>query len=178
MMPVPGNVKEKAARILLAVFDVDGVMTDGSITYGENDGEYKTFHAHDGMGLQMIRDAGIKVAVISSRQSSIVSRRMSELGIEHVLQGVPDKQQALKGLADHLDINAESIAFVGDDLADLPAMSFAGLAIAVAGANRHVVNIADWTTAATGGKGGVREVCEMLLEAQNRLDDCLKNYIS
>jgi len=169
-------IREKAGRIQLAVFDVDGVMTDGSILFGDDGTEYKSFHAHDGLGLVMLQNAGIMVAIISSRCSGVVSKRMSELGIKHVLQGVADKKQSLVGLLRDLNIDQEFMAFIGDDLVDLPAMAIAGLAVAVANARPQVIARSDWTTTAAGGQGGVREVCEMLLQAQGKLEACIQTY--
>lgn len=170
------QTRKKAERIQLAVFDVDGVMTDGGILFGDDGTEYKSFHAHDGLGLVMLQAGGISVAIISSRTSGVVSRRMSELGIKHILQGVDDKQQALVNLLQELDFEPEAMAFVGDDLVDLPAMSIAGLAVAVANARPQVIARADWTTQAAGGAGGVREICEMLLQARGILEDCIQKY--
>ena len=170
------QARKKAERIRLAAFDVDGVMTDGSILFGDDGTEYKSFHAQDGLGLVMLQTAGVIVAIISSRTSGVVSKRMSELGIKHVMQGVADKQQALAGLLQELNIAPEEMAFIGDDLVDLPAMSSAGLAVAVANARPQVIACADWITVAPGGRGGVREVCEMLLEARGKLDDTLQKY--
>ena len=170
------NIKTIAERVRLAVFDVDGVMTDGSIMFDDNGTEYKSFHAHDGLGLVMLQATGVTVAIVSSRVSGVVSRRMSELGIKHVLLGVDDKRQALAGLLQELNIEPGQSAFVGDDLVDLPAMSLAGLAIAVANARPQVIARADWTTSAPGGLGGVREVCEMLLKARGKLEDAMQKY--
>lgn len=170
------QARKKAERIRLAVFDVDGVMTNGSILFDDEGTEYKSFHAHDGLGLVMLQSGGVTVAIISSRTSRAVSKRMSELGIKHVLQGVDDKQRALAALSRELDVDPEEMAFIGDDLVDLPAMASAGLAVAVANARPQVIACADWTTAAAGGSGGVREVCEMLLQAQGKLDDCMRKY--
>lgn len=168
--------RKKAGRIRLAVFDVDGVMTDGNILFDENGTEYKAFHAHDGLGLVMLQAAGVTVAVISSRSSGVVTRRMTELGIKNVIQGAKDKRQALAGLLQELAIEPGLAMFVGDDLVDLAAMSFAGLAVAVANARPQVIALADWITTAPGGQGGVREICEMLLEARGKLADCIEKY--
>lgn len=170
------EVLKIAAAIRLVVFDVDGVLTDGSITFSDEGSEEKTFHVHDGLGLVMARDAGIEIAIMSSRFSDIVTRRMSELGVKHILQDVADKQAALKDLMSQLGIEPEMTAFVGDDLVDLPAMSLAGLSIAVANARPQVKAMADWLTEAAGGNGGARETCELILEATGKLDQQLKKY--
>jgi len=175
-MTLPDHIRRKAESIRLAVFDVDGVMTDGSILLDDRGGEIKAFHAHDGLGLVALQQAGVSVAIISSRTSQAVARRMLDLDVPHVLQGVRDKALALQGLLSDLRIHNNAMAFVGDDLIDLPAMAVAGLSIAVANARPEVLARADWVTQAGGGHGGVREVCELLLQAQGKLAGWLKSY--
>jgi 3-deoxy-D-manno-octulosonate 8-phosphate phosphatase (KDO 8-P phosphatase) len=166
----------RAAGIRLAVFDVDGVLTDGGLLLGPNGEEYKIFHAHDGLGLVMLREAGLKVAIISSRSAPVVAERMAALGIEHVFQGREDKRAILLELAGKLGVKPEEIAYVGDDLVDLPAMAAAGLPIAVADAHASVRESAQWVTRRSGGRGAAREVCEMLLEAQGLLEARIARY--
>ncbi|MFQ5659691.1 MAG: KdsC family phosphatase [Gammaproteobacteria bacterium] len=170
-------LKKKAAAIRLAVFDVDGVMTDGSLILGEDGNEHKIFHAHDGLGLVMLREAGFQVAVISSRSSNIVSQRMSALGIKFIYQGQANKQEAMGALMKRLRLDESCTAFAGDDLIDLPAMAKAGLAIAVANAHPQVKNHADWVTSNPGGRGAVREICELLLDAQGLLESSYQRYL-
>lgn len=169
-------VLDKASAIKLVVFDVDGVLTNGSLILGENGDEYKIFHAHDGLGLVMLREAGLSIAVISARSSPIVAERMAALGIEYVYQGQSDKQTAISKLMDTLAVSKNETAFVGDDLIDLAAMSRAGLAIAVANAQPLVLERADWITGKSGGRGAVREVCEMILEAKGLLEAAHQRY--
>ena len=161
---------KKAALVRLAVFDVDGVMTNGDLIFDENGNEYKVFNVQDGLGLVMLREAGIKVAVISARFSSIVTNRMAELGVEHILQGKRNKQDALSSLTTHLGLENAQTSYTGDDIIDLPAMSDAGLGIAVADAHPRVKELADWVTENPGGRGAVREICELLLESQGKLE--------
>ncbi len=168
---------DKARSIQLVAFDVDGVLTDGSLILGDKGDEYKIFHAHDGLGLVMLRNAGLEIAVISARSSPIVEERMAALGIDYVYQGQSDKQTALKNLMQKLNVNKEETAFVGDDLVDLPAMSLTGLAIAVANAQPLVREKADWVTSNGGGHGAVREICEMILQAQGKLESVYQQYI-
>lgn len=168
---------KKAAMIRLAVFDVDGVLTDGSLMLGDDGSEFKTFHVHDGLGLVMLRESGFHVGVISARASSIVAERMAALGIEFVYQGEKNKQEALNTLMKKLNISQQCTAFVGDDLIDLPAMSVAGLSIAVANAQPKVLAYADWVTSKAGGQGAVREVCELLLDAQGLLETSYQRYL-
>jgi len=166
----------RAAGIRLVVFDVDGVLTDGGLVLGPQGEEYKVFHVRDGLGLVMLREAGLKVAVLSARSAPVVAERMAALGIEHIEQGRDDKRAALLELADRIGVKPAEIAYVGDDLVDLPAMAVAGLPIAVADAHPKVLEVAQWVTRRTGGRGAAREVCEMLLEAQGLLAARIARY--
>lgn len=156
-----------AARVQLVIFDVDGVFTDGRLYYGADGEELKVFHVRDGHGIKSLIQQGIQVAVISGRSSMAVTRRMQELGIQHVFQGDDDKQPILEKLLKKLGLSADQTACVGDDLADLPLMQTAGIAIAVADAQPKVRAQAHWCTRAGGGNGAVREVCDLILEARN-----------
>jgi len=172
------EIIKKASKIRLVVFDVDGVLTDGSLILGENGNEYKIFHVHDGLGLVMLKDAGFHVAVISARTSTIVSERMAALGIDFIYQGQENKRLTLNSLMKELNITKAGTAYIGDDLVDLPAMSLAGLAIAVANAHPKVIAHADWVSSKSGGQGAVREICELLLDAQGLLEACYESYLS
>jgi 3-deoxy-D-manno-octulosonate 8-phosphate phosphatase (KDO 8-P phosphatase) len=163
------DARTRAAKIRLAVFDVDGVLTDGTLTYDDRGGEYKTFHTHDGLGLKLLQQAGITVAVISARNSDTVAMRMRELGIKHVYQGSDDKLRVLQELLQILQVDKTQTAYTGDDLPDVPPMRLAGLAVAVQNAVASVKQCAHWVTAKPGGHGAVREVCEYILAAQNKL---------
>ncbi|MBL1142269.1 MAG: 3-deoxy-manno-octulosonate-8-phosphatase KdsC [Proteobacteria bacterium] len=169
---------EKAASIKLAVFDVDGVLTDGRLILGESGNEYKAFHVRDGHGLVMLLESGCNIAVITARSSKIVAERMSSLGIKYVFQGEKDKGARLMKLIDELDLQREQVAYVGDDVIDLPAMIKVGLPIAVADARPEVKEHADWITQDCGGQGAVREVCELIMKAQGNFDDRIKTYLS
>ena len=166
-----------AKRLELVVFDVDGVMTDGGLIFGENGNEYKVFNVKDGHGLVMLRNTGFRVAVITARTSSIVSERMSALGIEYVYQGQYDKGQTMKSLVEDFQLSKEKIAYVGDDLVDIAGMQYAGLAIAVADAHPMVIKQADWTTTARGGQGAVREVCDLIMQAKGTLEKQVNRYL-
>jgi 3-deoxy-D-manno-octulosonate 8-phosphate phosphatase (KDO 8-P phosphatase) len=157
----------RAAAIRLLVLDVDGVLTDGTILLGGAE-ELKSFHVRDGLGLRLLMSAGIEVAVISGRDSAAVTRRMTELGIQHVFQGVEDKLAVLERLRAELRIDAHEVAVVGDDLPDLPPMRAAGLAIAVADAQEEVRAAAHRVTRSRGGRGAVREIADGLLAARKR----------
>ena len=157
---------ERAKAIELLVLDVDGVLTDGSLFYGPDGEALKRFHVHDGAGIKTVLAAGIKVAVISARQSPAVQTRMRELGVEDVQQGCDDKLQALQGLMERLNVGPERVACIGDDLTDVPMMRNVGLSVAVLNAQQQAIDAAHYTTEAKGGHGAVREVCNLLLVAR------------
>jgi 3-deoxy-D-manno-octulosonate 8-phosphate phosphatase (KDO 8-P phosphatase) len=163
------DIKERAARVRLAVFDVDGVLTDGRLYYGAGGEELKVFHVHDGQGLKRLQAAGVTLAIISGRDSAAVTRRMQDLGIEHVFQGDEQKLPIFEQLLKRLDIAAEHCACVGDDLPDLPLLQRAGLAVAVANAQPAIKQASHHVTTAHGGRGAAREVCDLILAAQGRL---------
>ncbi|HKW91184.1 MAG TPA: HAD hydrolase family protein [Methylomirabilota bacterium] len=156
----------RASRIRLLVLDVDGVLTDGGLVYGASGEETKRFHVHDGLALAVALRAGLQVAVLSSRASAAVTRRMSELGVTEIHQGVADKAQVLEALRERLGLRAAEVAVMGDDLPDLPAMGKAGLALAPANAVAEVKRAAHWVARRRGGDGAVREAVEMLLKAR------------
>lgn len=160
----------RAAKIRLAVFDVDGTLTDGRLWYSEDGRETKVFHVHDGLGLKRLQANGIQVALITARISHPVALRAEELDIAHVYQGQGDKRACLRELLDALNLTAEQAAFVGDDLPDLLPMRIAGLAVAVANAHPWVAAAAHWQTAKGGGMGAAREVCDLILHAQGKSD--------
>jgi 3-deoxy-D-manno-octulosonate 8-phosphate phosphatase (KDO 8-P phosphatase) len=156
----------RAARIRLLVLDVDGVLTDGGLLSGPSGEETKRFHVHDGLALVAARKAGLQVAVLSSRASAAVTRRMAELGVTEVHQGVSDKAAALRSLCERLGVQDTEVAMMGDDLPDLSAMARAGMALAPANAVAEVKRAADWVARRRGGDGAVREAVEMLLKAR------------
>ncbi len=165
MTRASGRPRPLPAGIRLAVFDVDGVFTDGRF-YLSNEGvESKAFHTHDGHGVKELLRAGIAVAVISARNSEAVRLRMAELGVPHVLQGVTDKLQAFESLLEQLQLAPAQCAYTGDDIPDLPPLRAAGFAVAVANAVDEVKAASDYITRAPGGAGAVREICELILRA-------------
>jgi len=168
---------EKIKRIKLLIVDVDGVLTDGRLYFDHVGNEYKCFHARDGLGLKLLRQSGVEVAVISGRTSASVSLRMQNLGINHVYQGYEDKRQAFAEIVSHLQLSAEQTAHIGDDLLDLPIMRRAGFAIAVQDANFAIKPYADWCTSTPGGQGAVREVCDMIMLQQGSFDVALQEYL-
>lgn len=159
---------ERAKDIRLLVLDVDGVLTDGRLYFSSRGEELKCFHVRDGAGIVHLVRAGIQVAVISGRSSRAVERRMSELGVTWVRQGIEDKLSALRELLDILGIGPQAVASMGDDVADLQIFDVARLAIAVADAHASVKSRAHFITQAMGGQGAVREVCDLILESQQR----------
>ena len=168
---------EKAKKLKLLILDVDGVLTDGKLFFDNQGNEYKSFHARDGHGIKLLRQTGVEVAVISGRKSNSVALRMKNLGIEHVYQGYENKQAAFYEILKKTGITPEQAAHVGDDLLDLPVMTRAGLAIAVADANFAVKQRADWCTTLAGGHGAVREVCDFIMQAQGHFDEILNAYL-
>ncbi len=169
--PWPEDILDKARTVRAAVFDVDGVMTDGHLYYSENGSEAKAFHTRDGLGIKGLISQGVAVGVITARQSGIVARRMQELGIEHFLQGCRDKRAGMVELTERLALIPGQIAYMGDDLVDWPALKQAGLKCAPADADAWIRQRVDVVTSARGGRGAVREVCELILSAKGRLDD-------
>lgn len=165
---LPADLLARAAKIRLAVFDVDGTLTDGRLWYSEDGHETKVFHVHDGLGLKRLQANGVQVALITARISHPVALRAEELDIAHVYQGQGDKRGCLLELIDALRLAPEQAAFVGDDLPDLPPMHIAGLAVAVANAHPWVAETAHWQTSKSGGMGAAREVCDLILHAQGK----------
>jgi 3-deoxy-D-manno-octulosonate 8-phosphate phosphatase (KDO 8-P phosphatase) len=162
-------IGERLARIRALVLDVDGVLTDGTLYYGEHGEMLKAFHVHDGLGMKLLLSRDIAVAVISAKRSKPLLRRLDDLGVSHRL-GREDKLTALDELLGDLGLEAEDVAYAGDDLIDLPVMARVGLAIAVPNARPQVVEAADWITETCGGCGAVREMAERILEVRGELD--------
>lgn len=161
---------QSLAGISLVAFDIDGVFTDGRF-YLSNDGvESKAFHTHDGHGVRQLLEAGLSVAIISGRNSAAVDRRMSELGVRHVIQGNSDKVAAFEALVRDLGINEAEAVYVGDDLPDLPLLRRVGFSVAVSNAHDKVKAECDYTTDTAGGHGAVREVCDLVLRAQGKIE--------
>lgn len=155
--------------IRLIAFDVDGVFTDGRFYLSDDGVESKAFSTQDGYGIRCLVTAGIEVMVISGRTSGAVERRMTELGVRHVIQGCKDKVSAFEAIASELGIAENECAYVGDDIPDLPLLETVGFPIAVANAVDAVIAQCDYTTRAKGGSGAVREICDMLLAARKVL---------
>ena len=150
----------------LAIFDVDGVLTDGSVWIGPQGEVFKPFNILDGHGVKMLQASGVETALLSGRESESVTRRAGELSIRHVIQGAGDKLAAFEALLGRAGVSAEACAFVGDDLPDLPVLRACGFAVAVANAVDEVKAACHYVTLAPGGHGAVREFCELVLRAQ------------
>lgn len=155
-----------AGRTQLVVFDVDGVLTDGRLYLGDDGTEFKAFHVRDGHGFKLLREAGIKVAALSGRRSSAVTRRMEELQVDLHRQGCQHKDQDLAELLEHFGLSGDQVAYLGDDVIDLPAMRLAGLPVAVADAHPAVRAAARWITTLGGGRGAARELCDFIIQAR------------
>ncbi len=171
------DITAKARAIRLLALDCDGVLTDGSLLYGNNGEDLKAFSILDGLGIKLLRTGGVEVAIITGRRSALLERRARELGIELLLQGREDKLVALRELIAGRGIALDAVAYCGDDLPDLPAIRAAGLGIAPANAWPLVREHADWVTTRTGGSGAVREICEGILHAQGKLQATLAPYL-
>jgi 3-deoxy-D-manno-octulosonate 8-phosphate phosphatase (KDO 8-P phosphatase) len=171
---IADDVVARAQKLRLMVFDVDGVLTDGSLWYGEQGESLKRFHVLDGHGLKMLTTSGITVALMTARDGPILAWRGAELGLSHIYQGVRDKALALVKLAQQEGVPLESVGYMGDDLIDLAAMQRVGLAVTVPHAPAYVAQAAHWVTTAAGGNGAVRECCDVVLAAQSKLGQLLQ----
>lgn len=170
------DIKQRAARIKLLLMDCDGVLTDGRITLLTGGDELKTFHVRDGHGLVLLHRAGLRSGIISGRSSSLVDRRAKELGIEFVRQGTWNKIEDFEEIVEKAGTPLEEIAFVGDDVTDIPLMLRVGLAVAVADAVPETKQVAHLITKEKGGDGAVREVTDLILQSQGRWDELMRRY--
>ena len=160
----------KAKKIKLVIFDVDGVLTDGMLNYGPEGELFKQFNVKDGVGIKLLQQQGIKVAVITAKDSKPLAQRMSDLSVEYFYPGCNDKIKAFTELLDVFSLDKEQVAYVGDDVIDLLVMEQVGLAIAVADAHDFVKKSADYISSLKGGQGVAREVADLILDAQFDLD--------
>lgn len=168
--PINRDVIDLARRVKLLICDVDGVMSDGLIYMGNQGEELKVFNVRDGYGIRCLVTSAIEVAIITGRNSQLVADRAKTLGINHLYQGQADKLIAYQSLLDKLSLSAEQVAYIGDDLIDWPVMAKVGLAVAVADAHPLLLPKADYVTHLSGGRGAVRELCDLILLAQNKLE--------
>ena len=171
------DILKQAKKIKLVIFDVDGVLTDGSLFFGDDGQEYKAFYARDGLGIKLLQRTGVEVGVITARNSKLVNHRMENLDIKHLYQGRLDKIAAFNDLINKLGISADETAYAGDDVIDLPVMKKVGLAIAVQDAHPFVKKHAHWITEHNGGRGAARDICELIMEAQGTLEEQLNTFV-
>ncbi|MFT3898107.1 MAG: HAD hydrolase family protein [Thermomonas sp.] len=169
----PADVLRRAARIRVIGFDVDGTLTDGRLLYGDDGNESKSFHVQDGLGITLLRHAGIEVALVTARISKLVERRGRELGIARVHTHTREKLACMQGIAAELGIGMDKVAFMGDDLPDLATLRAVGLAIVPANAHDWVRPAAHWIAPRAGGEGAARDACDLLLHAHGRVDAIL-----
>lgn len=172
------ELTQRLKRIRLLVLDVDGVMTDGGLTIGDDGQEYKTFHAHDGLGMKLLKATGVNVAIITGRTSEVVKKRAESTGVVHFYQGAEDKLAALQDLMKRTGLVPEQCAFMGDDVVDLPPMLRCGLAIAVPDSPDLLLKHAHYVTYKKGGRGAVREVCELIMQVQDTFDGQMAQFLT
>ena len=168
---------QRAKAVRLAIFDVDGVLTDGRLYFLADGSEFKTFNTLDGHGIKMLIASGVQTAIISGRSSPVVERRAANLGIQHLIQGREDKLVVLEQLLGELGLGYQEVAYLGDDLPDLPVIRRVGLGMAVASADAFVRQHAHGITSAAGGAGAAREFCELIMRAQGTLEQAQAAYL-
>ncbi len=178
MSEVSSAALERARRVRLMIFDVDGVLTDGRLWYGPAGETLKAFHTLDGHGIRMLAQSGVLPAILSGRRSQAVAQRAAELGIGHVLQGIDDKRSAYAALLAQLGLQAEATGYVGDDVVDLPVLTRCGFACAPREAPPAVRQRVHYVCESPAGAGAVREICELLMRAQGSLEAALARYLA
>jgi len=178
MQSPSADALERARRVKLMLFDVDGTLTDGNLWYGPSGEEIKAFHSFDGHGIKMLAKSGVRVALLTGRSSPAVAARATELGIEHVLQGVAQKRETYEALLDRLRLSQDAAGYMGDDLVDIPVLKRCGFACAVHEAPEEVRKHAHYVAASPAGAGAAREVCEFIMRAQNTFAGVLQEYLA
>lgn len=168
---------ERASRVSLLLLDVDGVMTDGSLIYSGAGGEPKVFHSRDGFGMNLLQTAGVKLGVISARKSDAVARRGRDLNLSYVYQGRRDKIAAYEEILSLENITDQQVAYVGDDWLDLPLLCRAGFSATVADAAPEVKRLVHYTTRRSGGKGAVREICDLIIDAKGLTEKLFRQFL-
>jgi 3-deoxy-D-manno-octulosonate 8-phosphate phosphatase (KDO 8-P phosphatase) len=171
-------MREQLGKIRLLLLDVDGVMTDGRIIYDDHGGEIKAFDVKDGHGIKLLQRAGIRVGIITGRQSAVVVRRAEELGIDLVYQGARDKLLPFRDILQKTGFSPEEVAYVGDDVVDLPVLRRVGFAVTVADAVEEVKPHVHYVTSRPGGRGAVREICDLLLKESGRWEGVAARYFA
>ncbi|MDB5887497.1 MAG: hypothetical protein JWM03_369 [Rhodocyclales bacterium] len=176
--PNQESAQVKAAKLKLMAFDVDGVLTDGTLFFTPDGDEIKAFSSLDGHGLKMLVEAGIEVAIITGRSSRMVELRAANLGITHLFQGVDDKRAVMRKLREQLELSAEQSGYMGDDVVDLPVLRDCGFSASVGDGHAFVHEHVDYVAKNGGGRGAVRELCDFILAAQGKLDAMLDSYLT
>jgi 3-deoxy-D-manno-octulosonate 8-phosphate phosphatase (KDO 8-P phosphatase) len=171
------QLDERAKKVKCLICDMDGVLTNGLLYIDNHFNELKTFHIHDGVGLKLLMTAGIEVAVITGSNNAVVDHRMEQLGITHYYKNQLNKQAIYQQLKKTLNFADEAFAYIGDDLPDIPIIQQVGLGVAVANAVHQVREIAVWQTELPGGYGAVRELCDLILNAQGKMDLAINGYL-
>lgn len=179
--PLPRSAEWQAAlvrarQVQLFLLDVDGVLTDGQLIYASDGTESKCFHTQDGLGLRLLQDSGVEVGIITARTSPMVERRARDLGLTHLFQGTHDKRTAYEDILKQTGLRPPQTAYMGDDLMDLPILRRAGLAAAPANAVAEIRQRVHYVTDRSGGQGAVREVCDLIMEAQGHLEQMLARF--
>ena len=172
------DIETRARRIRIAIFDVDGVMTDGTLFLDDQGNETKGFSVLDGLGLKMLADSGVRVAILTGRRSRCVELRAANLGIQLLWQGVEDKRTGFAEILEATGLTPEAASYMGDDVVDLPVLRRCGLAFSVPGGHVLAREHAHHVTSADGGRGAVREACELIMRAQGTLDARLQAYLA
>lgn len=171
------DVQTRAARVRLMIFDVDGILTDGSLHYAPDGELIKTFNVLDGHGIKLLQQSGVATAIISARKSAIVAKRAADLGILHLFQGVHNKLEAFEELLAKTGVAKDACGFVGDDVIDLPILMRVGFAASVPNAHGEVKSRVHYVTQASGGRGAARELCDLILRAQGNYEAALAPYL-
>ena len=172
-----GPLAQRAAAVRLLVLDVDGVLNDGTLYFSDAGEQLKAFHIQDGLGIKLLRASGVQVAIVTGRRSAALEQRARELGVERLFQGAEDKLAAFSSLLAAHGLEPEQVACMGDDLPDLPLLTRCGLAVTVPEAPDAIRSRAHYVTRRGGGRGAVREVCELLMQAQGTLARALEDYL-
>ena len=171
------NIDEKAKKIRLVIFDVDGVLTSGELNYTANGIECKEFHVHDGQGMKLLMQTGVQIGIITTCKSETIKRRMQDLNILHVYQGQVEKLSAYEDLKEKLNLSDDQIAYLGDDLPDLPILRRVGLPATVSNAPYIMQQHTALTTDAKGGQGAARELCDLIMQAQGTYESVIHAYL-
>ena len=176
-MTFSDEILNKAKKIKLLLLDVDGVMTNNHLHYSDDGYEMKSFYTRDGHGMVMLQKSNVDIGIITGRKSPLVTKRMSDLKVKHVYQGVPDKLPTFLSLIEKLEISLDEIAYIGDDILDLPILTRVGLAATPADGDIEVKSRVDYVSEFEGGRGCVREMCELLMKAQGSWQKQMDFYL-